>query len=736
MPLFEDIPVTAPTYLYRDGSSYLEAREVLRDAESKKQKAGYQPGTSVLEVRLDATHSGMLINGRTYPGKRMKAGARTWTDPYEKPVHAHHRSGKGLGDAEDPRGRAKKATYVQTVQGSLWEDDHKNPLPMGTGYIELVVHVTDQDTIQKVLDGRFQTVSQSFDTDGMYCSICDQDWYHGPGCEHVPGGRDKDGKKGKKGKPAHFYTGTLRYDEISFVNVPADPLALVHSAEFLKDAFQGFEPEDLTPAPLFFDSLVLDGKQYVVTKPEDKETIEISGNPAPIPGKEALTASSEEISDEQFAEAVIIRSMIVSGVADLDGLKADGYTAEKIDSLLKLLEADAKLSAKQRKKLKASAFCGPDRSFPVVDCAHYTAALRLLDRAKLSSDQKARVRACIIRRGKALGCPGAKEKGDCLFYEYADLAYQGCMGCGSEKFDSILGITSRALTSSGGVPGCASLCQACLKKIDAALSRLGPKVISQVVSEEVIKVSDVSFGHVVAAMKLIGRAELEVPLKKRLVGHLRDAAFFAAPTQEVAEAKREDDSMSQTENQEKKGDEAPAPAPTTDVAKLEKELAGAKDTVKAKDQEVKAAKDEAQALRDEVTKLAAEVQKNLARRLLDLRLKLQDPAVEPSRSDQKKYDETVGEYSKRARSSLEDAIKDEEAKLSFVAAKPAPASPDLKDIPRGSVTQKDAGVAVDTSKDAPRTSEDSKAKRPASAQDYKGGLASRFKSLQQTSERS
>lgn len=72
---------------------------------------------------------------------------------------------------------------------------------------------------------------------------------------------------------------------------------------------------------------------------------------------------------------------------------------------------DAKLSTKKRKKLKGSTFCGPDRSFPVPDCAHVTAARRLIGRAKgLSASQKARILACVSRKAKSLGCKSAKKK--------------------------------------------------------------------------------------------------------------------------------------------------------------------------------------------------------------------------------------------------------------------------------------------------------------------------------------
>ena len=72
-------------------------------------------------------------------------------------------------------------------------------------------------------------------------------------------------------------------------------------------------------------------------------------------------------------------------------------------------EKSAKLSTKKRKSLPGASFCGPGRSFPVNDCAHYTAALRLLNRSKYSDSTKARIRACVNRKGKAMGCGGAKK---------------------------------------------------------------------------------------------------------------------------------------------------------------------------------------------------------------------------------------------------------------------------------------------------------------------------------------
>lgn len=67
----------------------------------------------------------------------------------------------------------------------------------------------------------------------------------------------------------------------------------------------------------------------------------------------------------------------------------------------------ATLTTKKRRTLPPSAFCGPNRSFPVTDCNHVRAGLSLLGRYQGSD--KDGIRACIYRRAKRLGCFKTKE---------------------------------------------------------------------------------------------------------------------------------------------------------------------------------------------------------------------------------------------------------------------------------------------------------------------------------------
>lgn len=63
-----------------------------------------------------------------------------------------------------------------------------------------------------------------------------------------------------------------------------------------------------------------------------------------------------------------------------------------------------KLSTKDRKKLRATSFCGPHESFPITDCKHVAVAKAYLDKSKFSDTAKAKIAACINRKAKALKC--------------------------------------------------------------------------------------------------------------------------------------------------------------------------------------------------------------------------------------------------------------------------------------------------------------------------------------------
>ena len=109
--------------------------------------------------------------------------------------------------------------------------------------------------------------------------------------------------------------------------------------------------------------------------------------------KEVLQASDR--SEEQRLQEV----SETSSESDQDDL--DWYL---LDAALTLELGDSKLSAEELEQLPDSAFCGPDRSFPVPDSAHINAARKLVDRAKLSASQREVVLNCINKKAEDLGC--------------------------------------------------------------------------------------------------------------------------------------------------------------------------------------------------------------------------------------------------------------------------------------------------------------------------------------------
>lgn len=169
-------------------------------------------GAPALEVILDATHGGYVNSNYTHYRKDgMQKAATTWFTPYPKPVLVEH------DDSLSPIGRIVDAQFVDIpVDNSQMAANGQMGRP--TGKITLKAVITDMESIQKILDGRFMTVSISGRPKGTpTCSICNGT-VDGPfGCEdgHMRG-------KSYDGKLAFYFVDEMVYSEVSFVNKPAD----------------------------------------------------------------------------------------------------------------------------------------------------------------------------------------------------------------------------------------------------------------------------------------------------------------------------------------------------------------------------------------------------------------------------------------------------------------------------------------------------------------------------------
>lgn len=426
---------------------------------SLQQQQSAQPTSQGLQVRISATHSGLITrNNGFYLPDRMKKGAHSFTDNYGKPVLLHH------NDHQDPVGRIVQAVYRDTsgsvidryrdyvvkdrkgkdrgvITETLIEDLVSGKMPFGMqvdtictmlrdslleepsyeglGYIELVANITDISAIEKLLDGRYLTGSVGATTDAAVCSVCRQDWTQGGPCEHSPGGI-YDGVK------CFVIAGSLIYDEYSFVNVPADRHSRVLELNYngvqdsvkTEDKFHGKLYETNLGFPQYDqETRMLDksGKvslvdsvsgetvtdEAVIEQPETAPVV-TDTNPAPevVSVLDKLLSNEVLSTEEQDALYDMVFAEIVAAVND-GTLIMDTKELE-----------DTKLSSEKRSKLPKSTFCGSSRSFPVPDCAHVTAARRLINRVEAASEVKDKISTCIDRKAKAMGCKSADKVAD------------------------------------------------------------------------------------------------------------------------------------------------------------------------------------------------------------------------------------------------------------------------------------------------------------------------------------
>lgn len=199
-------------------------------------------------VTVAATHAGLMTRNKAfYKPDVMRAHLDSFLKPFPKPVQVHH------SDHVDPVGRVRATRYIditnsyagglkdfKTYFGGKTFLDSAVPTEKGfdqvkwilknlqntkdyrgLGYGELDLHISDAETAKKILDERYLTVSVGFSTTEAHCSECKQDWAGNEGpCEHRPG-------EMVDGVPMVLIPSNFLYEEVSWVNNPADPHAQV-----------------------------------------------------------------------------------------------------------------------------------------------------------------------------------------------------------------------------------------------------------------------------------------------------------------------------------------------------------------------------------------------------------------------------------------------------------------------------------------------------------------------------
>lgn len=409
-----------------------DAEEVLRDA--LKQDSGHS-----LRFQSNATYSGYLLNNRVYPGVQMYEAVGTWCDrahggtaPFCKPVLLHH------DDYADPVGRVIAASYTRLWDEGRWKNDYQNPATgdeSGSGFIRLAADIVDPEAITKILDKRYLTLSTSFNTNAVTCSICGKERPKSR-CDHYPGEFYED-EDGVKQQCYYIVSGRMRYSEVSIVNNPAQPKATI---EIDKDQFKSDDCEEsmlwgaesastdlelalcdsagsviqVLPTKKDVDA-VPDGKGSVRPKTSVSVVVPMQAAPAEPDSKDAL-----KMNDLDFAMAHIAKGLMAYSMASDWEIKSlpveERMFSDSLDTLpyedaLTLvarldaaIEASA-LSVEQCKKLKSSDYCGPGRSFPVLDGAYVDAARRLIGRYRGSFSEKKRILENVEKAAVRFGAP-------------------------------------------------------------------------------------------------------------------------------------------------------------------------------------------------------------------------------------------------------------------------------------------------------------------------------------------
>ncbi len=124
---------------------------------------------------------------------------------------------------------------------------------------------------------------------------------------------------------------------------------------------------------------------------------------------EANNDSIQENKDDNSIIHNMENNMLKENSNTTDQLEIDWFTLDLALTALTLQE-DKALSTEARNRLPDDVFCGPDKSFPIPDCAHVTAARKLIGQSKLSEVQKKSVLDCVSRKAKIMECDKSKDE--------------------------------------------------------------------------------------------------------------------------------------------------------------------------------------------------------------------------------------------------------------------------------------------------------------------------------------
>ena len=277
-----------------------------------------------LMPRIEAIHAGSTRNDTVYLAEKLrgdmeiKSGVYSWLHPYGKPVIYNHDVNT------DNTGRIYTAAYAQYTQA-------------GRPGIIVVPKITDGKAIDGILGGRLLTVSIGATTDSVTCSYCGTDIVNEGFCGHMKG----DVVDGKK---VEWITGNLWFDELSWVNVPADSDAMIVDTQ--SSVLMATESAD-NGIILLGNNKVEEKKQLVGIVKESAEDIII------MEGELAMTEEQIKALQEQVEALKTVKEDLEATQAELKTTKETLETKENEISTL-TQESQQVLKEKEELETKAS----------------------------------------------------------------------------------------------------------------------------------------------------------------------------------------------------------------------------------------------------------------------------------------------------------------------------------------------------------------------------------------------
>lgn len=275
-------------------------------------------GGRYLLPRIEAIHAGSTRNYTRYPAEKLrgheelKSGLYSWTKPYAKPVIFNH-------DHEtEVTGRVQSAVFAEFTAS-------------GRPGLIVTPKITHEKAIDDILGGRLLTVSIGANTDACVCSVCGTDIISEGFCGHWKGEQ-------YDGITAEWIVGNVYFDELSWVNVPADQDAMIIDAgETISTAesFMGSNKEII--------DLSRPKESWKVSESEakDKGLIIENKEGAPSMTIEELKAKVEELTTD-LAEANEQKQVLENKVTELEA-----SVTEATEKVTALEEANATLETEK-----------------------------------------------------------------------------------------------------------------------------------------------------------------------------------------------------------------------------------------------------------------------------------------------------------------------------------------------------------------------------------------------------